>query len=683
MINRKNIILALFILCFVTVYAFPEVVILKDGSKYIGKVTDEGDKLKISTTDGELTVSKDRVKTIYKDAETIIGELDDILAGVREIISGANKITDGKERNASLNKALESLMYGQKICFDIVGVFSGKDADTINNRYQAINAAMKDARSLMVMENNLPPPKAENQPTDSAPTGIDKTPPSEPITPTVTAGRENKEAALECYTLGISASNNKEYDKARELFIKAVSYDPELAEAYARLGDAYGLAKEDDMEFSNYRKFLELIAGRDSLSLEQIKLRDETVRKYDKFKIITDKLDPIAKDCLNKLMELGLQAMAEKDDYLAQDIFSLALLIKEEDEEIWGYLKQVNDKLALESDKTPAEENADLADVYYKSGMDLFNQNKYNEALEKFAKALSYKEYMPGALLKSGECLEKNRNFKDAIKNYRLCLIRLETIKDLTEEDKNILSQATANLKKIDAIGNDAGKIKDKYVNGLIAAANDCNNKKFIKLATAFYEKALRIDRNNKAANDALAKIKGDKPADPKTGASAGGKPIFNNRDLTDWWVPDFMPSLWTVEKTSLVFNSGKSKESSTIIYRAITNPAAYNNYTVYAEMYIEKRVQAPHNEIAFLYGGLWLDLFAKNKQPQSRIRITNEQPGSWVKFKFTKRETKFTLEENGKLMKSGELKRVDNQTIGIFAQGFILKFKTITLEQN
>src|SRR3989338_9102211 len=75
-----------------------EVVVLKDGSKYIGKITDEGDKIKIATEDGEIVVKKDRIKAIYKDAQTIDKELTDILTEAQTLIAGANKIEDRRER---------------------------------------------------------------------------------------------------------------------------------------------------------------------------------------------------------------------------------------------------------------------------------------------------------------------------------------------------------------------------------------------------------------------------------------------------------------------------------------------------------------------------------------------------------------------------------------------------------
>ncbi|MEW6027435.1 MAG: hypothetical protein AB1599_09105, partial [Planctomycetota bacterium] len=70
---------AIFILLAISTPLISEVVVLKDGSKYIGRITDDGDKIKIATEDGEIVVKKDRIKAIYKDAQTIDRELTDIL----------------------------------------------------------------------------------------------------------------------------------------------------------------------------------------------------------------------------------------------------------------------------------------------------------------------------------------------------------------------------------------------------------------------------------------------------------------------------------------------------------------------------------------------------------------------------------------------------------------------------
>ena len=67
-------------------YVLSEIVILKDGGKYIGTIIDEGDKIKITTQDGEITVKKERIKAIYKDATTIIKEITNILTETKTLI---------------------------------------------------------------------------------------------------------------------------------------------------------------------------------------------------------------------------------------------------------------------------------------------------------------------------------------------------------------------------------------------------------------------------------------------------------------------------------------------------------------------------------------------------------------------------------------------------------------------
>lgn len=171
MLKSKNILLLVCFIAFITIinYALSEVVITKDGSKYNGKVTDEGDKIKVVTADGELTIKKDRIKVIYKDVATIVKETNDILKEAQELIAGANKIQDPKERNATLDKALEMLRKGQDICMDVIDVFSGKDAEAISNQFKEINGAIKHANSLKVMKEELPTPPKEPTPDNLPP----------------------------------------------------------------------------------------------------------------------------------------------------------------------------------------------------------------------------------------------------------------------------------------------------------------------------------------------------------------------------------------------------------------------------------------------------------------------------------------------------------------------------------
>ncbi|MBI5777950.1 MAG: hypothetical protein HZA49_00650 [Planctomycetes bacterium] len=333
-------------------YALSEVVILKDGNKYIGKITDEGDTLRIATPDGEMTVKKDRIKAIYKDAAAILKETTDTLVEAKSLIDGANKIDDPKERNASLDKSLEMLNKAQNICMDVVDVFAGEDGKAIGNQLKDINSTMKQARSLKVMDKELPPPKEDKK-------SVSRTPePSQPDSSEVdkseseprSADPEKIEAAKEVYNLGVEALKDKKYENARDLFLKSISYYEDYAEAYAKLGDAYTALKEEELGYENYRKFLEITDRSVSLSDELAKLREEVVKKTEKFKPIEDKINNLARETVAKLMDLGKKCLDEEDYILAEDIFSLVLKIEKDNKEAQENLEKAREKLEKEQD---------------------------------------------------------------------------------------------------------------------------------------------------------------------------------------------------------------------------------------------------------------------------------------------------------------------------------------------
>jgi len=337
MLKSKNILLLVCFIAFITIinYALSEVVITKDGSKYNGKVTDEGDKIKVVTADGELTIKKDRIKVIYKDAATIVKETNDILKEAQGLIAGANKIQDAKERNATLDKALEMLRKGQDICMDVIDVFSGKEAETISKQVREINGSIKHANSLKVMKEELPPPTEEPS--------KEPTPPPTTKKPEIETGK--KEAAREFYGLGLSAFKSKQYEKACDLFIKAISYDKDFPDAYAKLGDTYGMLKEEELGYASYLKCIEIIDSLESPSEELTKLREDSLSKIEKFRILEEKISAFNKAFISKLMELGKQCIDDEDYLLAEETFSLILQLDKNNDDAIKYLRKVIEEL--------------------------------------------------------------------------------------------------------------------------------------------------------------------------------------------------------------------------------------------------------------------------------------------------------------------------------------------------
>jgi len=348
--SRKLILfLGVIILSAILNYAVSEVVILKDGNKYIGKITDEGDTLKIATPDGEMTVKKDRIKAIYKDASAILKETTDILTEAQKLIAGANKIDDPKERNATLDKSLDMLSKAQNICMDVVDVFTGEDGKAIGNQLKDINSTMKQARSLKVMDKELPPAKEEPKTTPPPPEPVepqkpDTEKPQQDEPEPKTADPEKVEAAKEVYNLGLESFKGKKYEEARDFFLKAISYYEDYIEAYAKLGETYEALKSDELAYENNRRGIELIDKLPSPPEEMVALRKMLMRKTEKLRTYDDKLNEINQEFINSLLNLGVQCLADNDYLLAEEVFALVLKI------------DPNNKSALENMETVKKE---------------------------------------------------------------------------------------------------------------------------------------------------------------------------------------------------------------------------------------------------------------------------------------------------------------------------------------
>jgi len=319
-----------------------------------------------------------------------------------------------------------------------------------------------------------------------------------------------------------------------------------------------------------------------------------------------------------------------------------------------------------------AEDDNDLANTYYQSGLMLLKQNKYDEALEKFNKALAFNKNFPLALCKSGECCEKTGDTKSAIKNYRLGLKAFQDKPEPTKEEKETLQTAKRSLDKLDATGNEARKIRDKHISGLLTIANDTIARQYFFFAARIYKQILEIEPDNKAALDGLEKARKYAPKKPGPPAI----PLFNGNDLKGLVVPKIWLPLWNVNKSCLVFNANSSREPSLIQWG---KPPA-KNYSFSMEMFLEKRLPADNYEISFAYGessGTGAIRVITNK----RIQSTFNRIGAWTKVRFTVQDMKFKIEEGAKTTRSGKIEPCDTRVLGIYAQGYIARFRNLEVE--
>lgn len=185
----------------------------------------------------------------------------------------------------------------------------------------------------------------------------------------------------------------------------------------------------------------------------------------------------------------------------------------------------------------------ELSNVYYQSGLALIKDSKYEEAIEKFNKALSYRKEFPQALFKLGECYEKLKDTRKAIQNYRDCMKCLQSLPKLVKEEQDCLSQVSRSLDKIDINYKELIKIKNNYISKMVALANECANKKYYRFSCNLLEKILDIAPSEKNARELLDKISKNVPVVAKTTKpdieSArkyfdAGKNYFNNKEYDE-----------------------------------------------------------------------------------------------------------------------------------------------------
>ncbi|MFH0888501.1 MAG: hypothetical protein V1871_04765 [Planctomycetota bacterium] len=163
------------------------------------------------------------------------------------------------------------------------------------------------------------------------------------------ADEEKSEAAKEFYSLGLVALKEKDYRKGILLFNKAIAYNEDFAEAYAKLGETYDMLKEDESAYDNYKNCIEIINKTELPSEEMGKLKKEILRKTEKFRALEEKVSDCDQEFVSSLMKLGEKCMREEDYTLAKDIFSLVLKVTD-NSDATEYLQKIKEELAKEND---------------------------------------------------------------------------------------------------------------------------------------------------------------------------------------------------------------------------------------------------------------------------------------------------------------------------------------------
>ena len=480
----------LFILFFITLTAntaISEIVILKGGGKYIGQITDAGGDMQIITPYEKVLVGKERVEKIYKDMAEISADITNVINNTRLAVEAAGKIVGPKEHNAELDRQIDILTKYQKICSEAMGIFTGNENEPYQDLYKKISALIAIARDSRIVET------AEVKPADTQP---------------IETKTDDVSIAQELYAMGFNAIKQKQYDKAKEYLVKSLTYSKILPQTYAKLGDLYTILKDEEIGYVNYQISLNLIKKISNPPDEIIILREDILKKMDKFRILRYKIYGNEKDFSDEFFRLGEKCLADENYILAEDVFSIALKIGVDSDGAEKNLANVRSHIPPAPSKEAEITDTDKAGVFYQSGLSLFWVNEYEAAMEKFKNALSYNPQMPSAFLKLGECYEKLGDTKNAIVNYWLCLQAIRRQPALTKELLEFQSLASNATDRTDQNAKQLKKLKGNYASKMHAFAYDCSRAKYNRFAYHILEKVVSIEPNIKTVNDLFGQLK-------------------------------------------------------------------------------------------------------------------------------------------------------------------------------
>ncbi|MFA5793876.1 MAG: tetratricopeptide repeat protein [Candidatus Brocadiia bacterium] len=334
-------------------------------------------------------------------------------------------------------------------------------------------------------------------------------------------------------------------------------------------------------------------------------------------------------------------------------------------------------------------DDAELAGAVYQSGLNAFKQNKFDDAAQKFARALEYKSDYTEAMFKLAECHEKLRNSQQAVRYYRQSARQVASKTDSSTEERNILQQSRKVLEKLDVRGTQFNTAKSKQIDILLKMANDCAGRKYFGFARRIYEQILIIDPGNKTAADAMEKLAAGQPVESPDSKTAGkAKSVFNGKNLDGWqFDSNIWLNLWSIEEGCLAFNkkplspkAGPSLEPSALKLAG----QLPDNYVMSMEMFIEKRLPSARECcISFLYGESKIPQGQANIITMQRAKINFEKTGIWEKIKFTKKGNEYAIEGANTKKFNGVFEPYNTQCIGFYIHGFVVKIRNITVKET
>jgi hypothetical protein len=157
------------------------VLMLHDGKKVDGDVTEKGDAYEVKTRYGTLTVQKSDVRRIVQGPAQAVAEADNCRKVARGMYDDALKCETVPERNRKLTVGLEMLQKALMIYNDAREIFAGPEHNALDKTATEIVQEMRVYRDRMGAEPSAPPPAP--QPEKPAPPGAGTPAPESPSLP--------------------------------------------------------------------------------------------------------------------------------------------------------------------------------------------------------------------------------------------------------------------------------------------------------------------------------------------------------------------------------------------------------------------------------------------------------------------------------------------------------------------
>lgn len=138
-----------------------DVIVLKDGTRYSGRLVDKGDAWEVTTKHGSLLVKKSEVDQILTDPRDASAKVDALRAEGQRLYEEACTKVDADERNHLLGQAIERFEEAKKIYTDLRLDFPADQYAWLDDEILEIGQAIKLARDKKVLGN--PQPKSAEE----------------------------------------------------------------------------------------------------------------------------------------------------------------------------------------------------------------------------------------------------------------------------------------------------------------------------------------------------------------------------------------------------------------------------------------------------------------------------------------------------------------------------------------